>query len=54
MEPNSADVHVLVARFYLKLSEVDEAVAHIRRVEQLESDHPKLGSLRKRLKRART
>lgn len=53
MEPNNADVHVLVARFYLKLQQADEALHHIKQVEELEPDHPKLDSLHKRLERAR-
>jgi tetratricopeptide (TPR) repeat protein len=54
MEPDNPDVHVLAARFWLKLREVDKAFDHIRTVEKLEPDHPKLKSLYRRLERARS
>lgn len=52
MEPNNADVHVLVARFYLKLREFEPAIESMDRVRELDPEHPKLETLEKRLARA--
>lgn len=48
MEPQNADVHVLVARFHMKLGEAEEAQEAIAAVERLMPDHPKLNKLHSR------
>lgn len=53
MESHNADVHVLAARFFLKLGDVGPAIQSIERVRSLEPRHPKLGALEERLERAR-
>lgn len=53
MDADNADVHVLAARFFLKLGEVDPAVESIERVRLLQPTHPKLTALEERLERAR-
>ena len=53
MEDANPDVHVLAARFFLKLGEVDPAVTSIERVRELQPQHPKLTALEERLDRAR-
>ena len=49
MEPKNADVHVLVARFHMKLGEAEVAREAISEVQRLMPDHPKLGKLHHRL-----
>lgn len=49
MEDDNPDVHVLVARFFLKIREREPAVEAIERVRQLDPDHSKLDVLEQRL-----
>ena len=53
MESDNVDVHVLAARFFLKVREVEVAVESIERVRELDPGHPKLSALEDRLRRAR-
>ncbi len=53
MDPANPDVHVLVARFFLKIREVERAVRSIEMVRSIDPDHPKLEILDQRLQRAR-
>lgn len=54
LAPTDPDVHVLAARFHLKIGDTDAARAAIQRVERLEPAHPKLGKLHARLQVAIT
>ena len=49
IEADNADVHVLVARFFLKVREVDRAVEAIEAVKRIDPGHPKLDVLGQRL-----
>ena len=51
MEADNADIHVLAARFFLKLGEQKSAAASIARVREIEPQHAKLGALDERLSR---
>lgn len=53
MDPDNADVQVLVARFFLKLKDVESAIEAMNRVRELAPDHPKLPTLEQRLTRAK-
>lgn len=53
MDAENADMHVLAARFFLKLGEVEAAVQSIARVREIAPRHPKLAALDERLTRAR-
>lgn len=54
MEPNDPDVHVLVARFFLKIKDVEQSVKSIERVRKLSPKHPKLSVLEQRLEKAKS
>ena len=52
LSPKDPDVFVLIARFHIKLGELDESELAVKRVEALDPKHPKLSKLRQRLERA--
>lgn len=53
MEPGSASVAVLMARYYIKLGDDDQAAKAIARVREIDPKHPKLGKLERQLEKQR-
>lgn len=51
LDDSNPDVHVLQARFLMKMGELDEAYTYVKRVEELDPEHPMLGKLRRKFER---